>query len=251
MYMPTTAPRSVLFFILVLGINHNNNHNKFSCSAFVFSPTRRTSTSDTSRNWVLSLSAEPILEETITDVVVEIDPVYQDEEELVSEPVCLLTLTDMKFSKAIPFLKRPALLDGCMPGDVGFDPLDFVQSRKDLIRYREAEVKHGRLAMLAAAAWPLSDTLVKILNVDTASLFGGFNSYGIDIKFWLVIVTFGLVIELGGKRGRFPGDLGFDPLGLYPEDVEDQKDMELAEIKHGRLAMMAVVAYAFQMLFNL
>merc|ERR1719499_966591 len=43
-----------------------------------------------------------------------------------------------------------------------------------------------------------------------------------------------------------PGDLGFDPLGLYPKDEEGRKRMQQAEIKHGRLAMISVTAFAVQ-----
>lgn len=44
----------------------------------------------------------------------------------------------------------------------------------------------------------------------------------------------------------FPGDLNFDPLGLYPRDKEGKMNMQLAEIKHGRVAMMAVLGFAVQ-----
>jgi len=40
--------------------------------------------------------------------------------------------------------------------------------------------------------------------------------------------------------------LGCDPLNLYLEDKEGQDRMKLAEIKHGRLAMIAVTAFVFQ-----
>lgn len=43
-----------------------------------------------------------------------------------------------------------------------------------------------------------------------------------------------------------PGDYGFDPLGLYPSDKEGQERMQLAEIKHGRLGMVAITAFAAQ-----
>merc|ERR1712127_693727 len=43
-----------------------------------------------------------------------------------------------------------------------------------------------------------------------------------------------------------PGDYGFDPLNLYPKEEEGKARMELAEIKHGRLAMIAVTGFAFQ-----
>lgn len=49
-----------------------------------------------------------------------------------------------------------------------------------------------------------------------------------------------------GGDDYFPGNLGFDPFGLYPSDAPGRKRMELAEIKHGRLAMMAVAGFATQ-----
>eukprot|EP00588_Corethron_pennatum_P026952 CAMPEP_0194324278 /NCGR_PEP_ID=MMETSP0171-20130528/27192_1 /TAXON_ID=218684 /ORGANISM="Corethron pennatum, Strain L29A3" /LENGTH=114 /DNA_ID=CAMNT_0039083139 /DNA_START=78 /DNA_END=419 /DNA_ORIENTATION=+ len=57
-------------------------------------------------------------------------------------------------SKSIPFVDCPSVLDGSMAGDVGFDPLGFAKSPLHLTTYREAEIKHARLAMLAAAGWP-------------------------------------------------------------------------------------------------
>jgi len=66
-----------------------------------------------------------------------------------------------KMSQSLPFLARPAALTGEIPGDVGFDPLGFAQSSSELFNYREAEIKHARLAMLAAAGWPLSEVLDK------------------------------------------------------------------------------------------
>ena len=62
-------------------------------------------------------------------------------------------------SQSMPFMARPAALDGSLAGDVGFDPLGFAKSSDDLMNYREAEIKHARLAMLAAAGWPISELL--------------------------------------------------------------------------------------------
>jgi hypothetical protein len=42
------------------------------------------------------------------------------------------------------------------------------------------------------------------------------------------------------------GDLGFDPFGVYPKEKEGQEWMQLAEIKNGRLAMIAIFAFAVQ-----
>jgi Chlorophyll A-B binding protein len=39
---------------------------------------------------------------------------------------------------------------------------------------------------------------------------------------------------------RKPGEFGFDPLKLYPTDPAKQKEMELKELKNGRLAMVAL-----------
>jgi hypothetical protein len=44
----------------------------------------------------------------------------------------------------------------------------------------------------------------------------------------------------------FPGNLGFDPLKLYPVDKDGQLRMRLAEIKNGRLAMIAISGFALQ-----
>ena len=69
----------------------------------------------------------------------------------------------------MPFLECPAALDGTMPGDRGFDPLRFTDSDWNMAEViipaasisastdklpmvywmREAELKHGRLCMIA------------------------------------------------------------------------------------------------------
>jgi hypothetical protein len=60
-------------------------------------------------------------------------------------------------SKSVPFLKQPSLLNGNMVGDVGFDPFDLAENPTLLENYREAEIRHCRIAMLGAAGWPLSE----------------------------------------------------------------------------------------------
>merc|ERR1719261_280207 len=48
--------------------------------------------------------------------------------------------------------------------DKGFDPLGFSKSNGgSLFFMREAEIKHCRLAMLAAASWPMAELLDKPL----------------------------------------------------------------------------------------
>jgi len=174
-----------------------------------------------------------------------------------------------KYSQAIPFLNRPAVLKGELAGDFGFDPLQFSKNREELYYYREAEIKHARLAMLAAAGWPISELfdakiaayfgLAPVIDSTTdrvpSLLNGGLEN--ISPKFWGFCLGFSAAIDLYGiqrvrnmsteeEQHYIPGDFKFDPLGLYPTDVEKQKDMQLAEIKHGRVAMMAVAGFAAQ-----
>jgi len=54
-------------------------------------------------------------------------------------------------SAAVPFLAKPKNLDGLV-GNKGFDPIGFSDFISPLW-LREAELKHGRIAMLATAGW--------------------------------------------------------------------------------------------------
>lgn len=167
-------------------------------------------------------------------------------------------------SQALPFLARPAALDGSMVGDVGFDPLGFAKSKADLINYREAEVKHARLAMLAAAGWPLSELwdrkiaswigmnpLVDVHDRAPSVLNGGLGQ--VSPIYWVAcLLAAGAIDFYGISRSKsndpnyFPGNLGFDPFGLYPKTEAGQKDMQLKELKNGRLAMIAITGFALQ-----
>merc|ERR1711907_304168 len=60
-------------------------------------------------------------------------------------------------SLALPFAPYPKTLDGTMVGDVGFDPLGLADTPEKLATYRNAEIKHGRLAMLAVVGWLVSE----------------------------------------------------------------------------------------------
>jgi hypothetical protein len=52
-------------------------------------------------------------------------------------------------SEALPFLECPEILRDCTwAGNVGFDPFGLASTRAQLWHYREAEMKHARLAML-------------------------------------------------------------------------------------------------------
>ena len=53
-----------------------------------------------------------------------------------------------KRSISIPFLDCPKTLKSSnLPGNVGFDPFGFAKNQELLLEYREAEIKHARLAI--------------------------------------------------------------------------------------------------------
>lgn len=170
-------------------------------------------------------------------------------------------------SQSMPFMARPSALDGTLAGDVGFDPLGFAKNSDDLMKYREAEIKHARLAMLAAAGWPVSELfdskIAGLLGVAPALqsddrapslLNGGLGK--ISPIYWLACLAGAAAIDVYGitkasqKPGYTPGDLGFDPLGVFPKDKEGQEWFKTAEIKNGRLAMIAITAFAVQELVS-
>ncbi|KAJ1420998.1 chlorophyll a/b-binding protein domain-containing protein [Ochromonadaceae sp. CCMP2298] len=181
-------------------------------------------------------------------------------------------------AKWFPMLLSPAALDGSYAGDVGFDPLGFAKDEESFLRMREAELKHARLAMLAAAGWPLSELwhqgIAQVLGLDSiladadrapSVLNGGLMNEWI-VGTGVAALVVGALLEFKGfqSKGKRAGDLGFDPLSLHKfrasfgldpitEQITAEEkmrrakfDMELAEIKNGRLAMIAITGYAAQ-----
>merc|ERR1711990_1405146 len=57
----------------------------------------------------------------------------------------------------LPIIQTMRVGDKTLAGDAGFDPLQLADTPDSLAWYREAEVKHARLAMLAAFGWPVSE----------------------------------------------------------------------------------------------
>jgi len=184
-----------------------------------------------------------------------------DESVLEAKSIVAIPTPPVK-SQALPWVEVSSVLDGRMAGDVGFDPLRFAKSERHLANYREAEIKHARLAMLAAAGWPLSELYdKKIANLLSITplldendrvpslLNGGLDK--VSPAYWAACLILASGVELYGmsqktKSDYFPGNLGIDPLGLYPKDVAGKKTMQLKEIKNGRLAMIAIFGFAFQ-----
>jgi hypothetical protein len=142
-----------------------------------------------------------------------------------------------------------------------FDPLGFATkaSKSKLLYYREAEIKHGRICMLASIGYIYGEIF--------HPFFGGqldMESYKVALPqvyeqvgmgpFWAALFVACAIDEgirsvptLKGfgelKEDRVPGDFGYDPLKLKESGFTGTSfvDMQNKELNNGRLAMMAFV----------
>jgi len=156
----------------------------------------------------------------------------------------------MAKSKALPFMESPEHLEG-MVGNVGFDPLG-LSTPQNIKWMREAELKHGRMCMLAWTGYVAVDVGIKFPGEKYAAL----TSYTAhtataqkELFFALLLVgtfeTIGFtqIYNMLDGDDREAGDFGFDPLKLLPNNEEQYK---LAELTHGRAAMLAFSAVVTQ-----
>jgi len=163
-----------------------------------------------------------------------------------------------KKSEALPFLPYPANLEGYV-GDVGFDPLRFSDfAPMDFLR--EAEIKHGRICMLAwtgfvavdlgARIYPLPEAYEGLTSVtahDALIQQGAMSQLFLWISVAEAISSVAVMQMLYEDSGREAGDFGLDPLGfLSGKSEEEVNRMKLREIKNGRLAMLAFSAVITQ-----
>ena len=91
--------------------------------------------------------------------------------------------------------------DGTLAGDANFDPLMIADSPEKLAWYREAEVKHARLAMLAAFGWPVSEitNFGNLLNSDGRApslLNGGLGN--VNAVYWGAVLALATYWEAQG-----------------------------------------------------
>ena len=70
---------------------------------------------------------------------------------------CIQPSTKRRMGWPLSMFEAAPLLDGTLAGDAGFDPLRLSKDKSTLFNFREAEVKHARIAMLAALGWPVSE----------------------------------------------------------------------------------------------
>lgn len=152
-------------------------------------------------------------------------------------------------------------LPGALAPTGFFDPLGFAQtgiSLNEIKRNREAEVMHGRVAMIAAVGYlagesidgpfnivgPANDQLQQMPLPAFALLTAGIAAAELkratigwvepDVSSWTKTLW-----KL--RDNYYPGDVGFDPLGL--SETQDMYTMMEAEIRHSRLAMLAVIGW--------
>jgi len=186
-----------------------------------------------------------------------------------SERVMPGRYNDKKNSIAIPFLPRPTALDGSHAGDYGFDPLG-LSEKLDFYAMQESEVRHARLAMLAAVGWPMSELLAPswmLQNGCAPSVLNGANPLAA-----LTIIGFlgaagyfefktSLRQSLSTPMGKIhekdmsaiwkygvAGDYNWDPLNLYSscgDDFKGRKGLRDVELSHGRVAMLGITYFAF------
>jgi hypothetical protein len=154
-----------------------------------------------------------------------------------------------------------------------FDPLGFAAKADEatLKRYREAELTHGRVAMLAAVGFLVGEKVEGSSFLFDAQVSGPAISHLSQVPpaFWVLLTaTIGLaekkraqigwvepenvpVSKSGLLRDEYvPGDLGFDPLSLKPDDAEEFFALQTKELQNGRLAMLAAAGFMAQELVD-
>mmetsp|Transcript_6716 Transcript_6716/g.11289 ORF Transcript_6716/g.11289 Transcript_6716/m.11289 type:complete len:196 (-) Transcript_6716:1717-2304(-) len=152
-------------------------------------------------------------------------------------------------SKALPFLESPPALDGSLIGDMGFDPLGFTENVSTLGYMRSAELKHGRVAMLATVGF-LVQQVFTVVSDQHDPIKATFElGYGPNLQ----VLSFIGCIELATWDKTFTsdaasaGDFGFDPMNMSKGKTEAQMNtLKLKEIKNGRLAMIGIIGMLAQ-----
>jgi hypothetical protein len=170
----------------------------------------------------------------------------------------------------VPNPKEPCFgLPGAISPLGFFDPLGFTKEMElsGVKRFREAEVMHSRVAMMATLGYIIGESTPTITygmdvhhtiannqlpEVPRAVLFQFFLAINIiealrASKGW-VEPGIGALFTL--RDSYYPGDIGFDPLGFKPKDAKDFASMQEKELSNGRLAMLAVAGMCVQEQIN-
>ena len=159
-----------------------------------------------------------------------------------------------------------------LPGAISplgfFDPLGFTKDKElsGVKRLREAEIMHGRVAMMATVGYLIGENTPtmafgfdhpiiannQLAEIPGTVLFPFFLAINISealraSKGW-VEPGMGPLFTL--RETYYPGDIGFDPLGLKPTDATEFANMQAKEISNGRLAMLAAAGMCVAELVN-
>uniref|UniRef100_A0A6U5FV66 Plastid light harvesting protein n=1 Tax=Corethron hystrix TaxID=216773 RepID=A0A6U5FV66_9STRA len=160
-----------------------------------------------------------------------------------------------------------------LPGAIAplgfFDPLGFTKDMelRGVKRFREAEVMHGRVAMMATIGYIIGESTPTITygmdvhhtiannqipEVPGTVLFPFFLSINIAeaVRASIGWVEPGLGDIFTLRDNYYPGDIRFDPLGLKPTKAEDFANMQAKELSNGRLAMLAAAGMCVQEQIN-
>ena len=160
-------------------------------------------------------------------------------------------------------------LPGAIPPVGFFDPFGFAEKADAnlLKRYREAEITHGRVAMLATVGFLVGEKVEGSSFLFDASVKGPAITHltQVPTPFWLLLLLTIANAELfraqtgwvspkdcpvdepGLLRADYiPGDLGFDPFKLKPSDPVEFESIQTKELQNGRLAMLAAAGFLAQ-----
>ena len=159
---------------------------------------------------------------------------------------------------------------GALPPVGFFDPLGLSEGKtpEEMKKIREAELKHGRLAMLASLGFLTAENFNPLFDgkISGAALTH-FQQADDLLRYFWVVVLFGVGLVEGQtiivgwdkpgndgisnlKEDYVNGDLNFDPLGLKPEDDEAFDIMRTKELQNGRLAMLGIAGMIAQELVD-
>ena len=166
----------------------------------------------------------------------------------------------------LPGSPAPAHLDGTLPCDYGFDPLNLGADPENLKWFVQAELMHCRWAMLGLAGMVGPELLTKIGMADLPNWIdaGSWDGYWLgagplfftqmammnwaEVRRWQDMKGPGTMNEdplTGANKGDTNVDVGypkglFDPMG-YAKDPKKAEQLKRKEIANGRLAMVAMV----------
>merc|ERR1711920_960371 len=139
-----------------------------------------------------------------------------------------------------------------LPGNIApagdFDPANLLEgaSKGQVYRYREAELTHGRVGMLAAAGFLVQENFHPLFSADGGPAIEQIPS--LPPALWFVMTLgIGICESLRIQRGwANPYESMDNVQGLKPDDPAEFRRMQERELSHGRLAMLAAAGFIAQ-----